>query len=330
MPEYSIIVPVYKAENYIAQCVDSVLGSPYSDFELILVDDGSPDGSGKICDKYAENDARVRVIHKENGGVSSARNAGLDAARGKYIIFLDSDDFVDKSYFDVIKDSVKYCTELVSFGMFNYVHKADGGIDIAPSEMNKDILSRGFNAGVWEHFIVDSFFASPCNKVFLASVIKDNGIKFKEGVVCFEDYMFCLEYCMHISSFVCVSTPIYYYRSYEEISHVSKRKWGDRFFISRLVYGVTCEFIARRGGAPELSNLYRYTYQAYITELKAARLENGGGVTAAIKAALREPGFVHAIRVITPRGRLFPILCKLIKLKMYGLAAHMISKRFDL
>ena len=222
---------------------------------------------------------------------------------------------------------VEYGTELISFGMFDYTHKVNGSVDITESRMNKDILARSFDAGVWEHFIVDSFFAAPWNKVFLASVIKENGIKFKEGVVCFEDYMFCLEYCMHISSFMCASTPIYYYRGFEEINHVSKRRWGERFFVSRLVYDLTCEFIKKRGGSSGLSNLHRYTYQAYITELKAAKFEDRGSVKNVIKKALRESGFTYALKVITPRGRLLSMLCLLVKLKMYGLAVKLISKR---
>ncbi|WP_338367787.1 glycosyltransferase family 2 protein, partial [Enterococcus faecium] len=89
MCEISIIVPVYKVEKYLRKCVDSILAQTFTDFEVILVDDGSPDNSGKICDEYAEKDNRVRVIHKENGGLSSARNAGIDVARGKYLGFVD-------------------------------------------------------------------------------------------------------------------------------------------------------------------------------------------------------------------------------------------------
>lgn len=92
-PKVSVIVPVYKAEKYLRKCVDSILAQTFRDFEVILVDDGSPDKSGEICDEYARKDPRVRVIHKENGGVSSARNKGIDEARGEYISFLDSDDY---------------------------------------------------------------------------------------------------------------------------------------------------------------------------------------------------------------------------------------------
>ena len=96
----SIIVPVYKAEKHLSECIDSIISQTYENFELILIDDGSPDNSGKICDEYAEKDKRIRAIHKENGGVSSARNTGLDNASGEYITFIDSDDFVDKQYLE--------------------------------------------------------------------------------------------------------------------------------------------------------------------------------------------------------------------------------------
>ena len=93
MPSVSVIIPVYNIESYIEECIESVLAQTWQDYELILVDDGSTDGSGTILDRYGERDKRITVIHKENGGLSSARNAGLDAAIGKYIYFLDGDDW---------------------------------------------------------------------------------------------------------------------------------------------------------------------------------------------------------------------------------------------
>ena len=96
----SIIIPVYKSEATLAQCVDSVLKEAPADSEVILVDDGSPDNCPQICDEYAAKDLRVQVIHKQNGGLSSARNAGLDVATGKYVFFIDSDDYIEKDYFN--------------------------------------------------------------------------------------------------------------------------------------------------------------------------------------------------------------------------------------
>lgn len=98
-PILSIIVPVYKVEPFLRKCIQSILDQSFSDFELILVDDGSPDSCGTICDEYAQKDTRVQVIHKENGGLSSARNAGLEVARGKFISFIDSDDYISSDFY---------------------------------------------------------------------------------------------------------------------------------------------------------------------------------------------------------------------------------------
>ena len=103
----SVIVPVYNVEPYLRQCIDSILNQTYTDFELILVDDGSTDRCPEICDKYKEKDDRVRVLHKTNGGLSDARNHGIDIANGDYITFIDSDDMVSKDYLEVLIQSLK-------------------------------------------------------------------------------------------------------------------------------------------------------------------------------------------------------------------------------
>lgn len=106
MCEISIIVPVYKVEKYLKKCVDSILNQTFSDIEVILVDDGSPDRSGIICDEYAKNDTRVKVIHKENGGLSSARNAGIEVAQGRFIGFVDSDDYIATDMYQLLYEDI--------------------------------------------------------------------------------------------------------------------------------------------------------------------------------------------------------------------------------
>lgn len=105
MPVISVIVPVYNAEPYLARCIDSIMSQTFEDFEVLIVDDGSQDKSGEICDEYAAKDSRIRVFHKENGGVSSARNLGLDNATGEWIAFVDSDDWVDEEYLSCLYDA---------------------------------------------------------------------------------------------------------------------------------------------------------------------------------------------------------------------------------
>lgn len=114
MPKISVIIPVYKAEKYLARCIQSVLNQTFTDFELILVDDGSPDNSPFLCDEWKKRDSRIKVIHKLNGGASSARNAGLELSKGKWITFLDSDDWIDKAMLKTFYDYVnKYKAQMV-------------------------------------------------------------------------------------------------------------------------------------------------------------------------------------------------------------------------
>ncbi|MFD2214019.1 glycosyltransferase family 2 protein [Metabacillus endolithicus] len=114
MPTISIIIPIYNVEKYLAKCLDSVLAQTFTDFELILVNDGSPDNCGVICDEYEKKDDRIIVIHKENGGLSSARNAGINVAQGEYIAFVDSDDFIHERMYEILHEAAKnLCADIV-------------------------------------------------------------------------------------------------------------------------------------------------------------------------------------------------------------------------
>lgn len=141
MPTISIIVPVYKVEQYLHRCVDSILNQTFTDFELILVDDGSPDNCGIICDEYAAKDDRIVVIHQDNGGISAARNAGLDVAKGQYIMFVDSDDYIDinlcQKLFDEINGSNDIDCAICGFSYFN----DEGLINTSQTIVEKHILT---------------------------------------------------------------------------------------------------------------------------------------------------------------------------------------------
>lgn len=115
----SIIIPVYNVQNYLRECIDSVIAQTYKNLEIILVDDGSPDKSGEICDEYSKKDARIKVIHKENGGLSDARNVALDIAKGEYIGFIDSDDYVEKDMFETLHTlAVEHNAEISSISFY--------------------------------------------------------------------------------------------------------------------------------------------------------------------------------------------------------------------
>ena len=119
----SVIVPVYKVEKYLKKCIDSILNQTYRDLEVILVDDGSPDQCGTICDRYGREDSRVHVIHKENGGLSDARNTGVERASGEYILFVDSDDYIEPELVEkTVKAAEKTGCDLV---MFDYIREEE-------------------------------------------------------------------------------------------------------------------------------------------------------------------------------------------------------------
>lgn len=119
----SVIVPIYNVEKYINKCIDSIIDQTYTNLEIILVDDGSPDNCGKICDEYAQKDERVRVIHKENGGLSDARNAGIDVAKGKYVSFVDSDDYVEQNYIEILYNCIKEYNTNIAIGSHRVIYK---------------------------------------------------------------------------------------------------------------------------------------------------------------------------------------------------------------
>ena len=157
-PFFSIITPVYKSETYLPECVDSLLNQDYEDFEIILIDDGSPDNSGVICDEFAKKDPRVKVIHKENGGSVSARRAGLNAAKGDYIVHVDSDDYIDRDLLKNAADAIKeHSADAFLFGYVKFSEKEHSlhchGIPAAIYEGNslkffRDNLILGSNSCV--------------------------------------------------------------------------------------------------------------------------------------------------------------------------------------
>lgn len=190
----SIIVPVYKCENSLRRCVESILTQTYENIELILVDDGSPDGSGALCDLLAEQDARIRVIHKENGGPSSARNRGLDAAKGTYIQFVDSDDYIDPDMTArLVERMQQQAVQQVVCGLV-YVHpdreERRQFADI-PRVSVREMVAR------IPGFVKDYFPNSPCTRLYLRKYID---FRFDENVHLGEDLMFNLEYYRRIES----------------------------------------------------------------------------------------------------------------------------------
>lgn len=166
MPTISVIVPVYKVEPYIHQCIDSILAQTYTDFELILVDDGSPDNCGLICDEYAKQDDRIRVIHQENQGLSAARNAGIDIAKGDYLTFIDSDDWVVSTYLKNLYLNITSCVADIAVCDKVEFWSDDSQETYTTEEFNKTVHISGPEAAKRVYCIGAGVSIIACAKLF--------------------------------------------------------------------------------------------------------------------------------------------------------------------
>nr|WP_297915770.1 glycosyltransferase family 2 protein [uncultured Allomuricauda sp.] len=214
--EISVIVPIYKIEAYLPKCVESLLQQTFSKFELILVNDGSPDRCSQICDDFAEMDSRIKVVHKENGGLLSARKAGLKAASGKYISFVDGDDWVDRYYLDIlVKLAEANSSDLVVTGHFR---EFDGKIEtIKPKstgiydeqDIKRTILPKAiFNGNFCEHGISTYVWNKLFKKELLSRILFD----IPNEIIMGEDAAITYSYLCLAKNLVVSRIPLYYYR----------------------------------------------------------------------------------------------------------------------
>lgn len=199
MPKISVIVPVYKVEGLLARCVDSILAQTFSDFEVILIDDGSPDASGRICDEYAAKDSRVKVIHQNNSGAAAARNEGLKAAAGEYITFVDSDDFVDPSHLENLYDLA--LRSGCDISMCNYkLTDADGSFEVVAHGFSEGTTfdKNGVREVIFKKIIecdTNGYF-SLVNKLVKTDLIRTNSLSLPVGMSFGEDLCFILDMLM--------------------------------------------------------------------------------------------------------------------------------------
>lgn len=212
MPTFSIIVPVYKVEFFLHRCLKSILAQTFDDYEVILIDDGSPDNSGMICDEYMNHDSRICVIHKCNGGPSRARNHGIALARGKYVYFCDSDDFLSYRLLrKVYQASNGYDTVIFQMQLV----KEDGSVTKERSNWNVTPIVLD-DPKIRYSFLRNVFFRnvlwSPWNKIYSNSIIQKYGLRFEDSDAFFaEDLYFSFCYFLHCRSLVSIPETLYFY-----------------------------------------------------------------------------------------------------------------------
>lgn len=265
--DISIIIPVYNGQAYLHQCLDSILSQNYESFEVILINDGSTDDSGRICNLYAKQDPRVHVYHKKNGGVSSARNMGLEKAQGKFITFIDADDKVSSDYCKTI------CTKMGNYDMgcfTSVIHIAESNKDLIyqfkdelitnPSLLQQEALALkdckeldGWN-----------LFGYPWNKVFKKEIIKSYNISFNQNLYNQEDEIFTISYFRYIKSLKLIPEILYYYElkstglTYAPLSY--QHFWNFATSLKNLVLYFTEQKLLTY----ELNRIFRSYWKALI------------------------------------------------------------------
>lgn len=266
----SVIIPVYNVENYLAECIESVCNNDYNDLEIILVNDGSTDSSDSICDRYAGIDSRIKVIHKSNSGVSSARNSGIDVASGDYIAFLDGDDLVKSNIYRKLLDALQYNNVDIAICRFSdYVC----GTEIVHTEP----IPTGclYGQDVWNNLVLDMLgtpldkakcapiMGSICRGLYRKCIILANNIRFKNIKIA-EDMLFHLEYLCCCKSAVVLSESLYMYRyNSQSVTHDYKH---NLFETMQRQFSIVQDVLKSYGKFGELEQEYLMaTWLYYVT-----------------------------------------------------------------
>lgn len=286
MKKISVIVPIYNEEKHLEECLDSILTQNLTDIEIILVDDGSTDASPNLIKKYQQSDSRIVAIHKENGGLSSARNTGLDIATGKYISFVDSDDWVEPNFLESMYDLAERNSSELVISNYNKIFSdktLNNCLELADETFSLNKL--GLDEYFYSYFFPYIHGHEAWNKLYLNEVIKKHSLRFeKNNIVFSEDQLFNLYYLCHIDTISSVNISLYQYRQHDDsIMHRNKPEITQRFMNLTSYY---IRYIERQNLYKELENvlpilMYRlisrslyikYTESPSLRELKSELL----------------------------------------------------------
>jgi len=335
-PKISIIVPIYNAEKHINKCVDSILNQTYKNFELLLINDGSPDNSGKICDDYALKDERLIVKHKQNNGVSSARNLGLKIATGEYILFVDSDDWIENRALEILANHmVTNNSDTVIFGV------------IKSLVSNKRVIRSEFNGYYKNHEInisgLLSDFAYYLNSVgmqpswmylFKASIISKHKLVFNEEMVLYEDFNFNLRYLKHCNKISFIPDALYHYQIPTSVNQLAKRNKKNIVFDINMVCKSLLDLLQNDDVKEDVVNqIYAYMMPMYTLCLKNIVIhKNSTNIRNKIKILkqLHEDDIFRLI--MTEHGyhlRFYKVFYELITKRLYILAYYLLLYKFN-
>lgn len=236
VPTVSIIVPIYNAEKYLPRCIESILNQTYKNIELILINDGSRDQSGQICDLFAKRDARIIVVHKENSGVSDARNEGIKLSTGEYLQFVDSDDYLDYNMTEMLLDAVQRDESDIVFCGYKVInYKTGKSLSISYSHSETSFDFKGFLA-IYADLNLKAYSNAPWNKIFKAYLIKKHQIFFNSELDLGEDLLFNIEAIKKCNRFSVISLCLYNYIQYDAGENLAGKYRKNMYAIQKMIF----------------------------------------------------------------------------------------------
>lgn len=251
----SVIVPIYNVEKQLKRCINSIINQTYKNIQILLIDDGSKDSSGKICDDFSKYDTRIVVLHQDNVGVSAARNKGIELAKGRYICFIDSDDYIEKNYIEELYQLMR--DEKIDLGIcdlnYKYTNKEDCWSAVGEKTINLKNVSEEIFLELNEKYLL----YGPYNKIFKSSIIKKQKIKFIKEMSYGEDLIFNLSYLQYVKIIKTTNQTRYNYIADIDNSLANKYR-ADRFKTGKIIFEELYKFFEINGMLSEKSKKYLY------------------------------------------------------------------------
>lgn len=322
----SVIVPIYNVEEYLKRCIESIVNQTFKNLEIILVDDGSTDASGEICDKYAEKDTRIKVIHKKNGGLSSARNAGIDVAQGKYIAFLDSDDWIESNLYEYLYSLMK--KNSASMAECDFIKAYDENIKIS---YKGDIQERIYNnIEALQRLYGEAYIKTTVvwNKVYEKELFKD--IRFPEGKL-HEDEFTTYKIIYKAKKVIVSNIPMIYYRQREK--SIMSGEFNEKRLDVLQAYKERISYMKDKN-LDELDKMTEASICSILRLLyiqtKESKIERRNEILIYLKSEMKNmySQFMHN-KFITKKGKLMLNICLLNETLFYEIYKKYMKRNMD-
>lgn len=319
---FSIVVPVYNVERYLDECIGSLVDQSFSDFEIILVDDCSPDGSSALCDHWAKCDRRIHVIHKlENQGLGFARNTGLEAAKGDYVLFVDSDDYISKETLSVCNRALSPKSDILVFGMELFYENQNGEVKRKESYRPESFSARtkGEHAEMFAKLVRDRVFPYACNKVYRRAFLESVDARFEKTKL-IEDFLFNIDLFGKSGEIQSISEVLYCYRKPAHETLASQYR-PEFFELSKRKYLLEEAFL--KSCDSHFGEYLHRIHCGYVKHLVSAVIRNrskSAGLSRAdqkkaVFTMLCDPLTVRVMEEMKPEGPVYGVICRFIRKK---------------